>query len=97
MRERQKKPTVGMEMSEAKWRDFLNQWASYKRSLGVSGQDIMNDLVFCLSDELRLEVTSELGNSLEAITEEDLVEAIQGMAVWVSNPMVQRNQMRDHR
>ena len=44
-----------------------------------------------------LEVTCELGDSLEAITEEDLVEAIQGMAVWVSNPMVQRNQMRDHR
>ena len=38
MRERQKKPSAGMEMSEAKWRDFLNQWACYKRSLGVSGQ-----------------------------------------------------------
>ena len=81
-------------MTEAKWRD---QWARYKRSSGASGQDIVDDLVLCLSDELMLEVTCELGDSLEAITEEDLVEAIQGMAVWVSNPMVQRNQMRDHR
>ena len=30
MRERQKKPSAGMEMSEATWRDFLNQWACYK-------------------------------------------------------------------
>ena len=72
-----------MEMTEAKWR--------------VSGQDIVDDLVLCLSDELMLGVTCELGDSLEAITEEDLVEAIQGMAVWVSNPMLQQNQMRDHR
>ena len=97
MWERQKKFSASIEMTEVKWRDYLNQWARYKRSSGASGQDIVDDLVLCLSDELMLEVTCELGDSLEAITEEDLVEAIQGMAVWVSNPMVQRNQMRDHR
>ena len=51
MRERQKKPTAGMGMSKAKWRDFMNQWAHYKQSSGISGQDIMDDLVLCLSDE----------------------------------------------
>ena len=35
--------------------------------MGVSGQDFRDDLVLCLSDVLRLEVTSELGDSLEAI------------------------------
>ena len=30
MRERQKKPSADVEMSEAKWRDFENQWARYK-------------------------------------------------------------------
>ena len=97
MRERQKKPSAGLEMSEAKWRDFENQWARYKRSSGVSGQDIVDDLVLCMSDELRLEITSELGDSLEAISEKDLMEAIKRMAVLVSNPMVHRNQMKDHR
>ena len=57
----------------------------------------MDDLVLCLSYELRLEVTSELGDSLEAIMEENLMEAFKMMAVLVSNPMVHRNQMRDHR
>ena len=44
MRERQKKPSANMEMTEAKWRDFLNQWARYKRSSGINGQDIVDDL-----------------------------------------------------
>ena len=50
-----------------------------------------------MSDALRLEITSELGDSLEAIVEKDLMAAIKRMAVLVSNPMVHRNQMRDHR
>ena len=86
-----------MEMTEAKRRDFLNQWACYKWSSGVSGQDSVDDLVLCLPDELRLEVTSELEDSLENIMEEDLMWAIKRMAVLISNPMVHRNQMSDHR
>ena len=38
-----------------------------------------------------------MGDSLEAITEGDLMEAIKRMAVLVRNPIVHRNQMRDHR
>ena len=67
MRERQKKPTADVEMSEAKWQDFENQWARYKHASGVSGQDFVDDLVLCLSDALRLEVTSELGDGLETV------------------------------
>ena len=64
---------------------------------GVSGQDIVDDLVLCQSDALRLEITSELGDSLEDLMEKDLMAAIKRMAVLGSNPMVHRNQMRDHR
>ena len=97
MRERQKKPTADMEMTEARWRDFENQWARYKRASGVSGQDVVDDLVLCLSNALRLEVNSELGDGLESVKDEDLLATIKRMAVLVSNPMVHRNQMRDHR
>ena len=97
MRERQKKPTADMEMTEARWLNFENQWARYKRASGVSGQDVVDDLVLCLSDALRLEVTSELGEGFESVKEEDLLAAIKRMAVLVSNPKVHRNQIRDHR
>ena len=73
MRERQKKASVGMKMTDAKWRDFLNQWARYKRCSGVGGQDVVDDLVLCLSDYLRMEVTRELGESLDNIKEAVLV------------------------
>ena len=52
MREWQKKPMADVEMTEARWRDFENQWARYKHASGVSGQDVV--------DTLRLEVTREL-------------------------------------
>ena len=54
MRERQKKPTAEMEMTEARWQDFENQWARYKRASGVKGHEVVDDLVLCLSDALRL-------------------------------------------
>ena len=78
MWERQKKFSASIEMTEVKWQDYPNQRARYKRSSGASGQDIVDDLVLCLSDELMLEVICELGDSLKAITEEELVEAIYG-------------------
>ena len=65
MREKMKKPKADLEMTEAKWRDFINQWALYKRASGVSGQEIVDDLWQCLSDPLRMEVTSERGAELE--------------------------------
>ena len=34
---------------------------------------------------------------METTTEQDLMEAINRMAVLFSNPMVHRNQMRDHK
>ena len=48
----------------------LFQWAHCKHSFRVGGQDIVDDLVLCISDKLRLEGTSELGDSFYAITEE---------------------------
>ena len=47
MRERQKKPSEGTEMSGAYGRDLLNQWARFKRASGVSCQDLVDDLVLC--------------------------------------------------
>ena len=38
-----------------------------------------------------------MGDGLESVKEGDLLTAIKRMAVLVSNPMVHRNQMRDHR
>ena len=55
----------------------------------------MDDLVLCLSDALLLEVTSELGEGLESVKEEDLLAAIKRMAVLVSNPMVHSTQEPD--
>ena len=93
MGEKMKKPKADVEMTEAKWRDFNNQWTLYKRASGISGQEIVDDLWQCLSDPLRMEVTSERGAELESANEEDLLAAIKRMAVLESNPMVHRNHL----
>lgn len=93
-REKMKRPSAELDMSESKWRDFINQWGIYKRTSGVTGQDIVDDLWQCLSDPLRMEVTSEQGADLETAEEEDLLSAIKKMAVLESNPMVHRNNLR---
>ena len=54
----------------------------------------MDDPVLCLSNALRLEVNSELGDGLESVKDEDLLAAIKRMAVLVSNPRVYRNEMK---
>ena len=73
---------------------FQHQWTLYKRASGISGQEIVDDLWQCLSDPLRMEVTSERGAELESANEEDLLAAIKRMAVLESNPMVHRNHLR---
>jgi hypothetical protein len=35
MREKMKKQSADFEMSESKWRDFVNHWSLYKRTSGI--------------------------------------------------------------
>ena len=94
MRGKMDKPRAGLEISESKWRDFVKQWALYKRTTRITGQDVADDLWQCLSDPLRMEVTSEQGANIENGLKADLLKAIKRMAVLESNLMVQRNNMR---
>ena len=48
-----------LEMSETVWRDFIGQWARYKRSTKLQGQNLLDKLVLCCSDTLRLDLKSE--------------------------------------
>ena len=94
MRGKMNRPSAGLEMTESKWRYFMNQWAVYKRTTRITGQDVVDELWQCPSDLLRMEVTSEQGANLENAMEADLIEAIKRMGVLESNPLVHRNNIR---
>ena len=44
MRGKSNKPSAGLEMTEFKWRDFVNQWKLYKRMTGITDQDVVDDM-----------------------------------------------------
>ena len=88
------RPAADLGMSETTWRDFEGQWKCYKRATKLTGQDAIDQLIQCCSDSLRLDLRSELGETLYTGTEVDLFKAMKVMAVKESNPMVHRNRMR---
>ena len=88
-------PQAVSDMTETSWRDFEYQWVRYKRSTGLAGQDITDQLISCCSDSLRMNINSSPGATLNAMTEENILTTMQTTAVHKTNPMVHRNQMRD--
>ena len=92
--EKMTRPKADLEMSETTWRDFTGQWERYKRSTKLGGQDLLDQLVLCCSDTLRLDLKSEKGEVLDTLSEAQLMSAMKKMAVRESNPMVHRNHVR---
>ena len=50
--ERMSRPKADLSMSESTWRDFEGQWARYKRSTKLVGQDLLDQLIASCSDPL---------------------------------------------
>ena len=82
-------------MTETAWRDFESQWLRYKRSTGLTGDDIIDQLISCCSDSLRMNINSDAGSDINTMTEKQILQAMQLIAVRKTNPMVHRNQLRD--
>ena len=93
--EAMKRPLATLDMTETAWRDFKSQWQRYKRSTGLTGQDITDQLISCCADPLRMIINSESGATLNSMSEDNILKATKLMAVRKTNPMVYRNQLRD--
>ena len=93
--EAMKRPLATLDMTETAWRDFKSQWQRYKRSTGLTGQDITDQLISCCADPLRMIINSESGATLNSMSEDNILKAMKLMAVRKTNPMVYRNQLRD--
>ena len=58
--EAMKRPLATLDMTETAWRDFKSQWQRYKRSTGLTGQDITDQLISCCADPLRMIINSRV-------------------------------------
>ena len=57
--EAMKRPLATLDMTETAWRDFKSQWQRYKRSTGLTGQDITDQLISCCADPLQMVIGSQ--------------------------------------
>lgn len=89
-----KRPEICHDASESVWRDFELQWKRYKRSTGISGSDVIDQLICCCSNTLRMDINSEHGEEVNTLTENKLLDTIKSMALCKTNPMVFRNKMK---
>ena len=93
--EAMKHPLATLDMTETAWRDFKSQWQQYKRSTGLTGQDVTDQQISCCADPFRMIINSESGATLNSMAEENILKAMKLMAARKTNQMVYRNQLRD--
>lgn len=74
------RPSISNQMSEETWRFFLDEWARYKRQTGIAGQELLDELWNCMTDELRQLAFAEGGNT-NLTTEDQMTDKIKRLAV----------------
>ena len=77
---KKERPSITNQMSEEAWRFFLDEWSRYKRQTGLNGQDLLDELWNCMTDELRQLAFAE-GGTANLATEDAMTKKIKSLAV----------------
>lgn len=80
------RPTLDEGITEADWVWFEERWTRYKRSTGLDGQNIIDHLWACASDDLARRCY-EAGNC-DKITEKILLQRMKKMSIRAQNKLV---------
>ena len=76
------KPMISGEVTEMKWKTFLNDWKRYKSSQNVKKtEDIRNELLNCCSEEVWESLDNVRGVDTDLLEEKDLLARIKKAAV----------------
>lgn len=81
------RPSITPQMSEESWRFFSDEWGRYKRQTGVSGQQLLDELWSCMTEELRQLAFAE-GGSDTLLTEDTMTARIKKLSVLALHPSV---------
>ena len=76
------RPTISSGISQQDFKFFRGEWTRYKRCSGIKDADIIRDqLMYCPDESLRKHVCRSLGDRVDTISEEELLEEIKKLAV----------------
>jgi len=82
------RPTLNDDVTETEWRFFEAEWARYKRSSKLIGQDAIDQLWACISKDLALQCYNA-GADTTNTTEEELMVLLEKFSVQAKNKLVQ--------
>ena len=94
--EQVKRPTVTASGTSEEWNYFIQRWTVYKQATQLEGNNIIYQLLECLEEPLRKDLTRTHG-TLENETENTVLGHIRPLAVREENTMVARFQLQQLR
>ena len=95
--EKVRRPTISSAGSGEEWSYFLTRWKDYAEATKLEGKDMVIQLLECCKDQLRKDLTRNAGGSLTNKSMDEVMAAIQKLAVREENTMVARVQLHNMR
>ena len=84
------RPTISLAGSSEEWSYFLTRWNDYVDATRVTGKEHIIQLLECCDEDLRKDLTRCAGGSLTNKTEQQVLDAMQQLAVRQETTMVAR-------
>ena len=92
--EKAKRPELAAEMSDEDWVYFTSRWADYKKATGISGDDVITQLMECCCESIRRDhhrtFSRADGDEGSAVTEVVRLQELKQLAVRKKNKAVNR-------
>ena len=92
--EKAKRPELAAEMSDEDWVYFKARWVDYKKATGISGTDIITQLMECCCEGIRRDhhrtFSRAEGDESSAVTETARLQELKQLAVRKKNKAVNR-------
>ena len=92
--EKAKRPELAAEMSDEDWVYFKSRWNDYKKATGITGDDIITQLMECCCDSIRRDhhrtFSKAEGESASIVTEEERLKELKQLAVRKNGTTVQK-------
>jgi hypothetical protein len=79
------------------WNYFLTRWADYEEATGITGKNLILQLLECCDEILRRDLTHTAGGSLTIKSKKDVLALIKTLAIREENPMVARAELQTMR
>ena len=88
--EKAKRPELTSEVSDEDWSYFTSRWAQYKKATGLTGEDIVTQLLECCNEQLRRDHHRTFSGATETNDEKTVIAQLKQIAVCKRNLAVNR-------